>query len=79
MQRGFRSGCFVGELSGEGVTRLGVLKGGSVSAVNQCSEGGDGCALWRAGKQHRDQVEFIKQQRVREAGEWRGEWVDIGG
>ena len=30
--------------------------------------GGDGSALWRAGKQRGDQVEFIKQQRAGEAG-----------
>ena len=43
--------------------------------MNQCCRG-DGSALWRAGKQHGDQVEFIKQQRVGEAGGWRGEWMD---
>lgn len=33
----------------------------------------EGSALWRTGKQHGDQVEFIKQQREVEAGGWRVE------
>lgn len=37
--------------------------------------GGDGRALGRAGKQHGDQVEFIKQQKEVEAGGWSG-WIE---
>lgn len=37
--------------------------------------GGDRSALWRAGRQHGDQVEFIKQQKEVEAGGW-SEWLD---
>lgn len=74
--RGFLCGpqCFVGELSG-GVTRLGVSVRARVSAVNQCS-GGDESALRRAGKQHGDQVEFIKQQREVEASGQSREWAE---